>query len=79
MCDRTDTFETKDMYIFYSSVIYLPAYTQDRIIMERSEVQINDDDVEYVNNDPDTQLRMTLLHKFTPNKLYYYYDFYDKM
>ena len=30
----------------------------------------------YVNNDLDTQLQFKYLHKFTPKKLYYYYEFY---
>ena len=78
MCDTKYSFETQDQYYFYSSVIYLPAYTIDRQILKRfTEYSIPYDQEDmYVNNDPDTQLEFKYLHRFSPKKVYYYYEFY---
>jgi len=80
ICDKKIPFETKEQYYFYSSVLYLPAYTQERTFIKRFEDYSMPDDVEaMLNNDPDTPLTFKFLHTFTPNKIYYYYEFYDKM
>ena len=80
ICDKKIPFEREERYYFYSSVLYLPAYTQERTFIKRFEEYFMPADVEaMLNNDPDTQLTLKFLHTFTPNKIYYYYEFYDKM
>ena len=68
-----------DLFTFYSSVIYLPAYTKfPETLLKRDDITV-DGFFDYINRSAQKPLRFIGLHKFYPKKSEYYYTFYDRV
>lgn len=67
------------LFTFYSSVIYLPAYTKfPQTLLKRDDITV-DGFFDYINRSAQKPLRFIGLHKFYPKKSEYYYTFYDRV
>ena len=67
---------SRDTYMFFSSVIYLPAYTINKKNVTRDDFTEHDY-FEYVNESKQKPLQFIGLHTFYPRESFYSYTFYQ--
>ena len=67
---------SRDSYMFFSSVIYLPAYTKNKTNVTQDDFTEHDY-LEYVNESKQKPLQFIGLHNFHPRESFYSYTFYQ--
>ena len=67
---------SRDTYMFFSSVIYLPAYTKNKTNVTQDDFTEHDY-LEYVNESKQKPLQFIGLHNFHPRESFYSYTFYQ--